>query len=223
MKHIFCIIFSCMLFMSSSSQAKQVETSHYIFPEFTKAEVLLKNGKKKYSMRNYNSLTEELVLERRGQKLAISKEGLLNIDTVFFKDRKFIVLNEKIVELLSHSKWDLFVEYQCKIKEQGKASGYGGETKTGAIQASTSITAGSGSYQLKLPDGYELKSYTYYWFKKNGELNRFLSMRELKKLYKDRKDVFNAYVKEHATKYDNQESIIQLIEYMESNPHTAAS
>lgn len=206
-----------MMFLSSSVQAKQVETSHYIYPEFTKAMILLKNGQKKYSMLNYNSLTEELVIDRRGQKLAIARDGLLDIDTIYIADRKFIMLNGKTVELLYHAKSELFVEYKCKIKEQGKASGYGGETKTGAIQASTSITAGSDSYQLKLPDGYELKSYTYYWLKKNGELNRFLSMRELKKLYKDKKDAFNAYVKEHGTKYDNQESIIQLIEYLESN------
>ena len=127
------------------------------------------------------------------------------------------MLNGKIVELLCHSKWDLFVEYKCKIKDPGKSSGYGGVTKTGAIQTSTSITAHSNSYQLKLPDGYEIDPYTYYWFKKNGELNRFISMGELKKLYKDKKDVYKAYVKKYRTKYDNQESIIQLIEYLEGN------
>lgn len=42
-------------------------------------------------------------------------------------------------------------------------------------------------------------------------------MGELKKLYKDKKGVFKAYVKKYGTKYDNQESIIQLIEYLESN------
>ena len=42
-------------------------------------------------------------------------------------------------------------------------------------------------------------------------------MMQLKKLYKDKKDLFKAYVKEHGEIYDNQESIIQLIEYLESN------
>ena len=127
------------------------------------------------------------------------------------------MLNDKIVELLCHAKWDLFVEYKCKIKDQGKSSGYGGVTKTGAIQAYTSITSHSDSYELKLPVGYEVDPYTYYWFKKNGELNRFISMGELKKFYRDKKNVFKAYVKKHETKYNNQESIIQLIEYLESN------
>ncbi len=220
MKHVYWILIPCMMFISSFTQAEQVETTHYIFPEFTKAVVLLKNGKKKYSVLNYNALTEELVIERRGQKLAIAKEGLSDIDTVYIMDRKFVLLDSKIVELLRHSKWDLFIQYKCKLKDQGKASGYGGVTKTGAIESSTSITSGSGVYQLKLPDGYEVDLYSYYWFKKNGQLNRFISMGELKKLYKDKKDEFKAYVKKNRPKYDNQESIIQLIEYLESDADT---
>ncbi len=204
------------MFISSSSQAKQVETNHYIFPEFETAVVLLKNGKKKTSILNYNSLTEELIIERRGQKLAIAKEDLSRIDTVFMEDRKFVMLNGKFVELLFHSKWDLFVEYKCKIKDQGKSSGYGGVSRAGAIDTGSSITSHSDSYQLKLPDGYETAPFTHYWFKKNGQLNRFISMWELKKLYKDKKDDFKAYVKKHGTKYYNQESIIQLIKYLES-------
>jgi hypothetical protein len=220
MKFWYCILIPFVVHISSSTQAQQVETTHYIFPEFSKAVVLLKDGKKKYSVLNYNALTEELVIERRGQKLAIALEGLSDIDTVFIMDRKFVLLDGKIVELLYHSKWDLFVEYKCKIKDQGKSSGYGGVTRTGAIQASTSITSHSDSYQLKLPDGYEVDPYSYYWFKKNGEVIRFISMGELKKLYKDKKDVFRAHVKKHRTKYGNQESIIQLIEYLESDVDT---
>jgi len=204
----------------SYAQAQVAEITHYLFPEFSKATVLLKNGKKKFSVLNYNALTEELVIERRGQKLVIAKEGLSDIDTVFIKDRKFILLNGKILELLYHSKWDLFIEYKYKIKDQGKSSGYGGVTKTGAIEAYTSITSHSDSYKLKLPDGYEVDRYSYYWLKTGGEFNRFISMGELKKIHKYKKDVFKAHVKKHGTKYNNQESIIQLIEYLESDADT---
>ena len=42
-------------------------------------------------------------------------------------------------------------------------------------------------------------------------------MRELKKLYKEKEELFKPYVKKYGVKYDNQESIIQLIEYLETN------
>ena len=72
------------------------------------------------------------------------------------------------------------------------------------------------SYDLKLPDKYEVKPYSYYWLKKNGELYSFENMRELKKFYKDQEDLYKAYVKKHGVKYDNQESVIQLVEHLES-------
>jgi len=46
---------------------------------------------------------------------------------------------------------------------------------------------------------------------------KFKNMRELKKLYKEKEELFKPYVKEYGVKYDNRESIIQLIEYLESN------
>jgi len=126
-------------------------------------------------------------------------------------------LNGVFVELLSHSKWDLYIEHKCELEESGKSSGYGGTSKTTAITSFSSIYSEGNSYQLKLPDGYKLNPYTNYWLKNNGNLNKFISMRELKKLYKDKEDLFKAYLKKYRVKYHDQEGIIQLIEYLESN------
>jgi hypothetical protein len=43
---------------------------------------------------NYNSLTEEMIFENNGKKLAIGKGELELVDTVFIKDRKFVILNQ---------------------------------------------------------------------------------------------------------------------------------
>jgi hypothetical protein len=72
-------------------------------------------------------------------------------------------------------------------------------------------------YELKLPVGYETRPYILYWLNRDGELFMFKSMRDLKKLYKEKGELFKAYVKEQNVKFNNQESIIQLIEYLESN------
>lgn len=217
MKHIYCILISNLIFISSYTQLKYAEINHYLFPEFTQGVILIKTGIKDVALLNYNSLTEEMIFENKGKKLAIAKKELGFVDTVFIKDRKFIILNNKFVELIYHSKWDLYVEHKCKVKELGKPSGYGGTSKTTSITSYSPFYSKGRLYELKLPDSYEIKPYTYYWLKKNGELNKFINMRELKKLYKDKKDLFKAYVKKYGVKYDNQESIIQLIEHLESN------
>ena len=217
MKHIICVLISSLIFISSYTQSEYVEITHYLFPEFTQGVILMKAGTKYDVLLNYNSFTEEMIFENNGKKMAIAKSELRLVDTVFIKDRKFIALNNKFLELLYHSKWDMYVEHKCRVNEPGKPSGYGGTSKTTSIKTYSRIYSEGNIHELKLPDGYEIEPYTYYWIKKNGELNRFINMRELKKLYKDKKDLFKAYIKKYGVKYDNQESIIQLIEYLESN------
>ena len=106
---------------------------------------------------------------------------------------------------------------KCEVEELGNPSGYGGTSQTTAASSYSSFSSEGYLYELKLPDGYKIKLYTYYWLKKNGELNKFINMRGLKKLYKDKVDLFKECVKMYDVKYNNQESIIQLIEYLESN------
>ena len=184
MKHFYCILISSLLFISSYGQSNYIEASHYLFPEFTQGEILMKTGKRNIAMLNYNSLTEEMIFENNGQKRAVGINEILLVDTVYIKDRKFVALNEKFVELVHHSKWDLYVEHTCNVEEQGKPAGYGGETQTGAATSVSSLyTQGRVVYDLKLPDAYKTKPYSIYWLKKNGELYKFMNMRELKKTY----------------------------------------
>jgi hypothetical protein len=177
----------------------------------------MKSGIKNKALLNYNSLTEEMIFENNGKKLAIGKGELELVDTVFIKDRKFFTLNNKFIELIYHSKCDLYAEHKCSVKEPGKPAAYGGTTETSATTSYSSFSTGGRIYELKLPDGYETKPYTYYWLKKNGELNKFINMKQLMKLYNDKEDLFKAYVKKNVVKYNNQESIVQLIKYLETN------
>ena len=42
-------------------------------------------------------------------------------------------------------------------------------------------------------------------------------MKQLMKLYDYEKDLFKAYVKKYDVRYNNQESMVQLIKYLETN------
>lgn len=239
MKRFYCIVISGLIFVSSHAQLKHREITHYLFPEFTRGIVLMRDGSKNESLLNYNSLTEEMIFEQNGKKFAIAQKELARIDTVYIKDRKFIVLddrfieflyhstlitgskvieqNEQYVEYLSHSECDLYAEHKCEVKLAGKPAGYGGSSQTTAVSAYSSFYSEGAVYELKLPVGYETRPYTYYWLKRDEKLNEFKNMRELKTIYKMKGGLFKTYVKNNDVKYDNQESIIQLIEYLESN------
>ncbi len=177
----------------------------------------MKSGIKNEALLNYNELTEEMVFDKSGKKLAIGKGEIGMVDTVFILNRKFVTLNNKFVELIYHSKCDLYAEYMCNVKQPGKPAPYGGTSETSSTTTYSSILVGGLSYELKLPDGYETLPYTNYWLKRNGELNKFINMKQLMKLFDDKKDLFKIYVKQHNVKYDKQESMVQLIKYLEAS------
>ena len=217
MKLVYTILIFNLMVISSFAQSKTVELSHYIFPEFTQGVVLMKSGEKVKALLNYNSLTEEMVYIDNGTKLALTDKSLATIDTVFIKDKKFVLVKNKFFESICHSKFDLYIEHKCYVNSPGKPAAYGGTSQTSSSTSYSSIFSEGVKLELKLPDGYEVQPYNCYWIKKNETFKMFKNLRQLKNLYSTKKEIFNAYVKEHNVEYDNQESIIRFIEYLESN------
>jgi len=213
MKTILSLLTLCLLAYSGQCQKNKVELSHYIFPEFVKGTVLMKTGTKNPIMLNYNSLTEEMIFDTDGKKLAITK--LEYIDTVYIADRKFLPLQDKFVELIYRNKFELYAAHKCSVVDPGKPAAYGGTSQTSSTTSYSSLIAGGQAYQLKLPDGYTTKPYTDYWLKRDGKLSPFLSLRQLSKLFDDKSGLFKKYVKEHKVVYDKENSLVDLIKYLE--------
>jgi hypothetical protein len=217
MKRLYYLLIFSLSITLAYSQEKSKELSHYLFPEFTQGIVLMKNGTENKALLNYNSLTEEMVFKDKGKMLAIGKPQLEQVDTVFIRNRKFFTQNNKFVELILHSTSDLYAEHKCKLIPPGKPAGYGGTSETSAVSSYSSLSSGGRVYDLKLPDDYKVEPYTFYWLKRNGELNKFTSIKQLMKLYDDKEDLGKAYDKKYNVKYNDQESIVQFIKYLETN------
>lgn len=222
MKHIFCFLFTGWIFISSYAQMKAVETSHYLLPEFRQGTVLLKDGRINKALLNYNSLTEEMIFEKNDMKLAIAKHLLKDIDTINIEERKFVVLNNKIVEIVYQSGWNLFVEHRCKVKAEGASTGFGEAMESSSARSfSTLQTQAGAAYDLDLP-GYNTKPYIFYWLRKNDRIFHFRNLKELKKHYADKRDVIKKYSKSNRIMYEDQQSIIQFIEFLESKRNSAS-
>lgn len=215
MKRLVILLVISFAFNVAYAQVKVVEVTHYLFPEFTKGVVLMKNGVKNETLLNYNSLTEEMIFENNGTKLAIGQPEL--VDTVYIKGRKFFLLNGKFVELINNSKYKLYAEHKCTIKDPGRPAAYGGTSQTSSATSYSSYFAGGQVYELKLPEGYETKPFVDYWLVKDGEVSKFLSIRQLAKLFNEKDNSFKEFVKKHDVKYTDQSGIIELIRYMEAN------
>lgn len=209
---LFLVLFS---FLSFHAQDKPLELSHYVFPEFTPGQVLMKNGVKNIVALNYNTLSEEMIFEDKGMKLAIADEQLNAIDTVFIADRKFVRLEKSFLELAAATP-RLYIEYKCRIKYPGKVNGPGGRTsQTSSSETYTPTDFRRIIYEVVLPNGYDTNPYRYYWIEKDGALKKFKNLNQLAKLYPNKKSLYKDYIKKHAVDYNKQESIIELIRYLQ--------
>ncbi|MGE5348284.1 MAG: hypothetical protein ACM3NP_03290 [Actinomycetota bacterium] len=217
MNRILASLIFNLLILSSFAQRQTVELSHYIFPEFTMGMVLLKSGYIYQDSLNYNSFSEEMIFLDKGRKLAIGKEDISKVDTVYIMSRKFFVLNDGFVELVYRSGYELYAEYRCDVKFPGKPAAYGGTSETTSVSTYSGVYSGGMLYELKLPEGYKIKPYTIYWLKKDGEINKFVSLNQLTRLFDDRKDMIREYVSAQKVDYQDQESLIGLIRYLEAN------
>lgn len=216
MKRITLILFALFTGLFSFGQTQTTLVSHYVFPGFTQGEILFTGGGKDTKFLNYNAITQEMVFDNGGKKSAIAKDGLTQIDTIYIKGRKFVPQGEQFMEVVHHSSWDLYAEYKCSVKEKGQNTGYG-NSQTASVNSVSSLISNSAVYDLKLPSGYDLRPSVSYWLKTGDEMQEFDNVRQLKKLYKDKKDAANTYTKENKVDDDNLASIIKFIDFLESN------
>lgn len=208
------LLLSVFLFiLNAFAQNKKMEMTHYIFPEFVKSKVVMHAGGANNHMLNYNALTEEMIYDNNGIKLAMDK--LTDIDTIYIQSRIFIPYQKKFIELIHSNKYELFAAHKCSLIEPGKPAGYGGISQTSSSTSFSSFSSGGQLYELSLPNGYSTKPYTEYLLKKSGKITRFLTIKQLSRLFEEQSAIFKEFTKSHKVRYEDQESIVDLIIYLE--------
>jgi hypothetical protein len=211
-----------LLFLLSTTvclEAQETVTlSHYLFPDFQPGVVLLKSGVRNNAKLNYNAASEEMVFDDNGKILAIADALLPQIDTVFVANEKFIRVNKKFVKILiDKPDVDLYVEHKCKLIPPGKPAAYGGTSQISSTTSYSSILSDGGVYNLKLPDDYKIIPYNVFWLNRNGKLQSFSNLGQLKKIYRDKKKLISDYLKKNEVKLTNEKSVADTIAYLENN------
>jgi hypothetical protein len=211
-------LFLLLLITVSLHAQEEIRISHYLFPDFQPGVVLMKNGTRNNAKLNYNTASEEMVFDENGVLLAISDVLLPQIDTVFISNEKFIRVNNKFMKIIiDEPKISLFVEHKCRIIPPGKPAGYGGTSQTSSVTSYSSITAGGRVYDLELPDDFKVVPYKVFWVNRDGKLQSFSNIGQLKRVYRDKKRVIGDYLKENNVEMTNEKSIEDTIMFMENN------
>ncbi len=178
----------------------------------------MKNGTRNNAKLNYNTASEEMVFDKNGELLALSDLILPQIDTVYISSEKFIRVNNKFMKIIiDEPEISLFVEHKCRIIPPGKPAAYGGTSQTSSVTSYSSIMAGGRVYSLKLPDDYKVIPYNVFWVNRNGKLQSFSNIGQLKKIYRDKKKVIADYLKKNDVEMTDEKSVKETIVFMENN------
>lgn len=198
------------------AQPKQIVLSHYIFPEFTEGYVMMKGGRTQQMLLNYNSVTEEMVFKRGETILAIGKAEVKEVEYVTISGRKFVVLNDKFLELLYEGGKNIYAEHRCTVIPPGNPAPYGGTSQVSSVDRYSGLSADGGLYyKLQLPDGYVVKPAINYVVRAGDKISKIYSLKQLRKVYQEKRDEFDKYVKDNNVKFDNITEIAALTAALE--------
>ncbi|MQY79752.1 MAG: hypothetical protein GH151_11245 [Bacteroidetes bacterium] len=206
----FAVFFGFSLQLNAQKDSEK-SSPHYIFPTFTKGSVVMKDGNTKQAILNYNTVTQEMIFEQYGKRLALDK--LETIDTVIIQDRKFIPVGEVFYEVALVASISLFIQHKSDLISEGKPIGYGTKKQTTSSTIFSKLIAPDGLYPLKLPDEFYVINTSVNWIQKDESMVKFITKRQFLKIFKEQENKLKQFIKENKINLKVSEDIIMLVNY----------
>jgi len=223
----FAVFFGFSLQLNAQKDSEK-SSPHYIFPTFTKGSVVMKDGNTTQSILNYNTVTQEMIFEQYGKRLALDK--LETIDTVIIQDRKFIPVGEVYYTVIIQDRKfipvgevfyevalvapiSLFIQHKSDLISEGKPIGYGTKKQTTSSTTFSKLIEPEGLYPLKLPDEFYVINTSVNWIQKDESMVKFVTKRQFLKIFKEQENKLKQFIKENKINLKVREDLIMLVNY----------
>jgi len=207
-----CLLLAAFCFHASPVCAQDKSESvspHYVLPDFVNGSVKMKNGKTIGAIVNYNKVSEEMIFEKEGQRLAM--DNLQTIDTVFLGSRKFVPYEKVFHEVLVNDRISLSIQHKCNLLPAGKPAGYGGTSETSATSTISVLVSSGMLYKLELPREYRVSDASQFWIIKDKLPVRIAGERQILKIFPEKLKELEEYIKQNKLNIRKQEDLIKLI------------
>lgn len=210
---IFLALLSISEVFNSNCLQAQADTipyvSHYVLPDFVVGSVLMKTGATEYALLNYNMITEEMIFDKNGTKLALAE--LEAIDTVYIDSLLFIPHEKIFLEVLYKGTVVLYKQNKCNLLIAGNPAGYGGSTETGASRNVSNISGMGRAYKLKLPDDYHITDASQYLIEKEGKFQKATTVSQIRKVFPEKSDEIKQLTHTKGFDAKKKEDMISLV------------
>ncbi len=215
------LLLTTLLFLSgvygstlSAQNEPPKDLPNFLFPEFTKATIKLKQGNEYAATLNYNLIDEEMVFLQGDTYMVLDKPQ--EIDTITVGGRKFIPYEKSFYELVFQDSITLFVQYKSTLEPVGNPGAYGTTSQSYTTYYTRQVYGPVGSVTLSVPDNMKITSENSYWVSKNSELQKFSNKKQFFKLFKEKEKALDKYCSSQKVDFKKVEDVIQLINYCNS-------
>lgn len=202
----------CSLFAQTKPDGSAPQ---FLFPEFIKGEVRLKNGKSQFAQLNYNTISEKIVFTQNDKIFDLV--NIENVDTVYILRSKFVPYSTFCYEILLNEKIPLYVEHKGKLLSPGRPGPYGTTSQVSSSTYMTSTQLQSGYYNFKLPEDYDVKVEPVFWTKIDTALYSFSSAKQLLKIFPESQEMLKRFIRQDRITFDNIQDVIRLMTWYNKN------
>lgn len=209
------VIIGCVISLNLSAQKDTLSLDRqFLLPELHSASILFKDGSSIKARMNYNILSEKMIFEKDGKVLDLINTE--KVDTISLQGKKYVPLEKIFIEVFDGSAIPLYTQYKGDLVPPGKPSGYGGTSQTSSIESIATLYGGAQSYNLKLPSDYTVKLTIINWIRFDGKMEKFISERQLLKIFKSKETEIKKFIKSNNTDLNNRTDIVKLLAFCNS-------
>lgn len=204
------IIFGCAAFLQGQSTSKG-EMPQYLFPSFSKCNILMKTGQVNTAVINYNIVTEKMVFINNDKYYDMTNPEAT--DTVYINERKFVPVGKTFYEVLVNKPIALFIQHKGTLMSAGKTVGYGGTSQTASATYVSNLELQGLQYNLALPSDYIVNPSPVYWVQIGDSWHDFLNEKQFLNIFPDKTSELKTYIKQNKIKIDRPENLTRLVRY----------
>ncbi len=204
---LFCVFFPVLIHA-------QLYQNEYLLENFTVSVATMKQGLPIRDSFNYNYAKQEMhFMEEDGNILKL--QSINDIDTLYLGGHKMIPYAGRFLDVIHITpQYKLLLDYKIKQINKGK-KGAMGTTTQGTVETIDFSKSGIAHKQMTMQDNavYDYKDETSYLFERNGKMQRIRDAKSFIKLFPEKKEKIDSYIKEQKISFKDTDAIISLIEF----------
>ncbi len=182
----------------------------YLFENFAKGIVLMKNGAVENALLNYNTADQSIVF-KQGENDILVLTGLEAVDTIYFHNKKFIpgpdgLIYEAIIN--NAPAVSLFVTYTNKQRPSTATADANGTSRKESAEVSNTMT---GAYVSRPYKGdYIIEIQKNYWLIKSKQVYKATSEKQFEKVFPHKEDAIKKYIDDNHVNFKIEEDLVKL-------------